>query len=105
HENSGELLSRTPDEMLAGSGATAAEATAAPGSSGAAGGDTDDLSFLRPSSTPGHLGRLGHYEVKEVIGKGGFGIVLKAFDERLHRMVAIKALSPAYAANGSARKR
>jgi serine/threonine-protein kinase len=31
--------------------------------------------------------------------------VLKAFDEKLHRVVAIKVLSPAYAASGSARRR
>jgi serine/threonine protein kinase len=65
----------------------------------------DSLSFLTASEKPGCLGRLGHYEVQEVIGKGGFGIVLKAFDEKLHRVVAIKVLSPAYAAIGSARKR
>jgi serine/threonine protein kinase len=64
-----------------------------------------DLSFLQPSDKPGHLGRLAHYQIQELIGKGGFGIVLKGFDERLHRVVAIKALSPAYAANGPARKR
>ena len=34
--------------------------------------------------------RLGHYEVREVIGRGGCGIVFKAFDERLERTVAIK---------------
>jgi hypothetical protein len=71
----------------------------------APGAGDDSLSFLTPSQKPGHLGRLGHYEVQEVIGKGGFGIVLKAFDEKLHRVVAIKVLSPAYAAIGSARKR
>jgi len=31
------------------------------------------LSFLTASEKPGCLGRLGHYEVQEVIGKGGFG--------------------------------
>jgi predicted Ser/Thr protein kinase len=66
---------------------------------------SDDLAFLAPSAQPGHLGRLGHYEVHQVIGKGGFGVVLKAFDERLHRIVAIKVLLPAYAANAAARKR
>ena len=58
-----------------------------------------------PSSTPGHLGRLGHYEVLELLGKGGFGTVLRAFDEKLHRVVAIKVLSPELSASGTARQR
>ena len=113
-ENSGELLPRPPAELLADSGATDADATAAlaPEPQGAPTGidsgpsdGAESLSFLEPSDKPGHLGRLGHYEIWQVIGKGGFGIVLKGFDERLHRVVAIKVLIPAYAANGSARKR
>ena len=43
------------------------------------------------------LGRLGHYEVLEVVGHGGMGIVMRAFDEKLHRVIAIKALAPALA--------
>src|SRR5262245_58321054 len=54
--------------------------------------DEDVLSLLAPPQRQGSLGRLGHYEVMERVGKGGFGIVLKAFDEKLHRMVAIKVL-------------
>ena len=53
-----------------------------------------DLSFLQPPTAPGSLGRLGHYDVREVLGRGGCGIVLKAFDEKLQRLVAIKVLSP-----------
>jgi hypothetical protein len=64
-----------------------------------------DLSFLRPSTRPGSLGRLGHYEVLEVLGQGGFGIVFKAFDEILHRPVAIKVLLPQLAVTSPARKR
>jgi uncharacterized protein (TIGR03067 family) len=65
----------------------------------------EGLGFLAPGTRPGSIGRLGHYEILEVIGKGGFGTVLRGFDEKLHRVVAIKVLSPAYADNGSARKR
>src|SRR5262245_35826634 len=53
-----------------------------------------DLSFLTPSTRSDSLGRLGHYEVLEVVGQGGFGIVLRAFDETLQRVVAIKVLAP-----------
>jgi len=63
------------------------------------------LQFLEPSKKPGSLGCLGHNEVLEVLGKGGFGIVVRAFDESLHRVVAIKILSPQLAATSPARKR
>ncbi|MBI1346638.1 protein kinase [bacterium] len=64
-----------------------------------------DLSFLEPSTSPGSLGRLLHYEVQDVIGRGGCGIVLKAFDAKLHRIVAIKIMTPQLAATSPARKR
>ncbi len=67
--------------------------------------DDMDLAFLSPPDKPGHLGRLAHYEVTEVIGRGGMGIVLKAFDSALHRVVAIKVLAPALAISGAARER
>ena len=34
------------------------------------------------------------YLVKEEIGRGGFGVVYKAWDEELHRMVALKLIAP-----------
>src|SRR5207237_3277122 len=63
------------------------------------------LNFLQPAGRPGSLGRLGHYEVLEILGRGGFGIVFRAFDEVLQRVVAIKILSPQMAATSPARKR
>jgi formylglycine-generating enzyme required for sulfatase activity len=70
-------------------------------------GDEEEmtLDFLQPSTKPGALGRLGHYEVLEVLGRGGFGIVVRAFDERLHRVVAIKVMAPRLASAAASRKR
>ncbi|MFO0957042.1 MAG: serine/threonine-protein kinase [Isosphaeraceae bacterium] len=66
---------------------------------------SEGLEFLTPSARPDSLGRIGHYEVLEVLGKGGFGTVFRAFDETLHRVVAVKVLAPALAATSPARKR
>src|SRR5262249_10531797 len=64
-----------------------------------------ELSFLLPCPVPGTLGRLGHYQVRLVIGRGGMGVVLEAFDEKLKRVVAIKAMAPALAGSATARRR
>ncbi|MEO8164524.1 MAG: serine/threonine-protein kinase, partial [Betaproteobacteria bacterium] len=64
-----------------------------------------DLSFLQSSAKPGSIGMLGHYEILQVLGQGAFGIVFKAFDEKLHRFVAIKAMNPQLAATSPPRKR
>jgi serine/threonine protein kinase len=48
---------------------------------------------------------MGTYEVKGVVGRGGMGIVLKAFDPALNRNVAIKILSASLANCGAARRR
>jgi len=67
--------------------------------------ETIMLSFLDAPSHPELLGRLGRYEVERVIGTGGMGIVLKAHDTELHRVVAIKILAAHLANSASARKR
>jgi eukaryotic-like serine/threonine-protein kinase len=73
------------------------------------GGEDDDasvdLEFLQPSQKADSLGTLGHYEVLKVLGQGGFGIVLQAFDEKLHRLVALKVMNPQLAATSPPRKR
>jgi hypothetical protein len=51
------------------------------------------------------LGRLGRYEIEQVIGSGGMGVVLKGFDTELNRPVAIKVLAPHLAHSGAARRR
>ena len=72
-----------------------------------AGGDgaEPDLDFLDPPETPGRLGRLGPYEVIGVVGRGGMGVVLRAFDPSLHRFVAIKVLHPRLATSATSRRR
>ena len=64
-----------------------------------------ELDFLAPSEDPASLGRLGPYEIIGVLGQGGMGVVLKAFDPALSRVVAIKVLAPQLAASGAARRR
>jgi serine/threonine protein kinase len=90
-------------QYLGGDGASELAQTMYPVDS--LGRDAVDLDFLEPSDNPASLGRLGNYEVLELLGRGGMGLVLKAFDPALHRPVAIKVLAAEYAANGAARKR
>jgi serine/threonine-protein kinase len=72
-------------------------------------GDWSDVDFtvehLEPSDEPNVLGRLGGYDVLEIIGRGGMGIVLKGFDRELKRCVAIKVLAPHLAHSSLAKKR
>ena len=63
------------------------------------------LDFLSPSDQPGCLGTLGPYQIVDVIGRGGMGIVLRALDTKLNRIVAVKVLAPELAANPNARHR
>jgi serine/threonine protein kinase len=99
HDTAGNFLS-SPAVALPG---VTAAATQEPG--GDATPEDEALPFLTASDRPDSLGRLGHYEVLEVLGRGSFGIVLRAFDEVLQRVVAVKMLAPRLAATSPARKR
>ncbi len=65
----------------------------------------EPLDFVKPVADPTLLGMFGPYAVSEIIGRGGMGIVLKALDSKLNRMVAIKVLAPELASNVMARRR
>lgn len=107
-------------ETLAGSGEDWTAAREALSSSGLApvhrAGDAPDAaaeiageaSWVRSLIQPGaadELGRLGRYPVRGVVGQGGMGVVLRAWDEELNRPLAIKLLAPHLASTGAARKR
>src|SRR5665213_1640600 len=104
HEQAGSFLGKPVPERLAEGLAAPDGPTETQGEPSAAEGG-ERLDFLTPSDKPGSLGRLGHYEIQEVIGRGGMGIVLRAFDDKLHRVAAIKVMAPHMPANGAARQR
>ena len=51
------------------------------------------------------LGRLGNIEIRQFIGQGAHGIVLKGFQDELNRLVAVKVMAPHLASVVAARKR
>jgi serine/threonine protein kinase len=84
----------------------------------AIGRDADDLTespgfrpsdfivdFLQPSEDPESLGRLGPIEIRQFIGQGAHGIVLKGFQQELNRPVVVKVMAPHLASVVAARKR
>jgi formylglycine-generating enzyme required for sulfatase activity/serine/threonine protein kinase len=62
-------------------------------------------SILAPPEQPDEIGRLGVYRVLSVLGKGGMGMVFRAEDPALRRLVALKIMLPELAKRGSAKDR
>ena len=60
---------------------------------------------MTTSLDPTSLGRVDDYEVLDVIGQGGMGIVARVHDPQLNRLVAIKFLAPHLATSAAARQR
>jgi serine/threonine protein kinase len=52
---------------------------------------------------PGEL--ISHYEIEARLGEGAMGVVYRAHDTHLRRTVALKVLSPRYAADADRRQR
>lgn len=77
--------------MQASGGAATQRIDSVPTEVRAAGGDQ-----LRPGVT-----FAGRYEVKEILGAGGMGVVYRAFDRELQEPVAIKTLRPEAMAGGT----
>ena len=63
------------------------------------------IEMLDPTDDSCCLGRIGGYEVLGVVGSGAMGVVLKAIDRSLDRIVALKVMNPSLAACGTARQR
>lgn len=61
--------------------------------------------LLPPPRQPDFLARLGRYDVERLIGQGGMGLVFRAHDSRLNRVVAVKILAPHLSRMGAARQR
>ncbi|GAB5405843.1 MAG: hypothetical protein Aurels2KO_40740 [Aureliella sp.] len=66
---------------------------------------TASPSFLDSTDYAGSLGRFDRFEIMEILGRGGMGIVMRGYDTLLDRHCALKVLAPELATSAAARKR
>ena len=105
HDNAGSFLERPLlDEQRTQDFAAATDPDDPPAASDRARVEVS-LDFLEPCDVPGRLGKIGPYEVIDVIGVGGMGVVLRAYEPKLNRIVAVKVMAPQFVVNPTARKR
>jgi len=97
HDDAGSFLKKPPEELAATFNTDESLSK----------DDSDDAwrELLKPSDSADCIGTLGSYEIIELVGRGGMGVVLRARDAKLNRTVAIKLLAPELAANAMAVRR
>jgi WD40 repeat protein/serine/threonine protein kinase len=54
----------------------------------------EEIIFPDPPTALGRLGRIESYHIMEERGRGAFGVVFQAYDEKLRCRVAVKVLKP-----------
>jgi WD40 repeat protein len=69
------------------------------------GRDRTPMPFLAPSEEADYIGLLDQFGIRDVIGRGGMGLVLRGHDTWLNREVAIKVLAPELAEDETAQHR
>jgi serine/threonine protein kinase len=109
HNDAGSFLEKTPQEIDADSvfGQTEDRVSGRDGEPATDASTSDEAwqSLLTPTGNPNRLGTLGPYEIVELVGRGGMGVVLRAHEPKLSRTVAVKLLAPELALNATAVQR